>query len=55
MTSIVGIRDGHRIITTVTGRGGTAAINRQHHPDCPCLSHPPQPPRIARRRKPTRR
>jgi hypothetical protein len=54
MTSIVGIRDGHRIITTVTGRGGTATIDRQHHPDCPCLSHP-QPPRIARRRKSTRR
>ena len=55
MTRIVGIRDGHRIITTITGPPGRIRVDRQHHPDCPCLSHPPQPPRIARRRKPTHR
>lgn len=55
MISIVGIRDGHRIITTVTGTPGQLRISRQCHPDCPCPSHLPLSPRIARRRKPTRR
>lgn len=51
MPQITGIRDGHRIITTVTGPPGAATIDRRHHPDCPCRT---LPARIARRRKTTR-
>ncbi|MFF2100892.1 hypothetical protein [Streptomyces sp. NPDC058202] len=36
MTRIVGIRDGHRVITTVNGQPGALSISRQHHPNCPC-------------------
>jgi hypothetical protein len=53
MTTIVGIRDGHRVTITVTGQPGSASITRQHHPECPCHTAEPQPARITRRRKPT--
>lgn len=53
MTRITGIRDGHRIITTVTGPPGAITISRQHHPDCPCQATGPKPARVTRRRKPT--
>lgn len=36
MPRLVGIRDGHRVIITVTGRRGTMTVTRRHHPDCPC-------------------
>ncbi|MFE0207057.1 hypothetical protein [Streptomyces sp. NPDC058985] len=36
MTQIVGIRDGHRVITSITGKAGSMAVDRKHHPDCPC-------------------
>ncbi len=51
MTQITGIRDGHRIITTVTGPPGTMNVDRRHHPDCPCRT---QSARITRRHKTTR-
>jgi hypothetical protein len=54
-TSIDGIRHGHLIRTTVSGRPGQLAISRQHHPDCACQARDTQPARIARRRKPTNR
>lgn len=53
MTQIVGIRDGHRVITTVTGRPGEAVITRRHHPDCQCSKQPSL--RASRRRQPTAR
>jgi hypothetical protein len=43
MTQIVGIRDGHRVTTTVTGPAGSVTIDRQHHPDCPCRTTNPGP------------
>lgn len=46
MPQITGIRDGHRIITTVTGPPGSATITRACHPDCPCHT---QTARTARR------
>lgn len=55
MTSIVGIRHGHRVITTVSGQTGALAISRQHHPDCPCQTPDDRPARIVRRRKTTAR
>ena len=51
MPQIVGIRDGHRVITTVTGPPGAMKVARQHHPDCLCRA---QSARTARRRKTTR-
>lgn len=36
MPEITGIRDGHRVITTVTGQPGAINVDRQHHPHCPC-------------------
>ncbi len=58
MTQVVGIRDGHRYTITVTGRGGTASVDRAHRADCPCHTRPTPAPalsaRTARRRKPTR-
>ncbi|KOG33331.1 hypothetical protein [Streptomyces resistomycificus] len=52
-TSIDGIRNGHHVITTVSGQPGQLAISRQHHPNCPCQTRGNQSVRIARRRKPT--
>lgn len=40
MTQLAGIRDGHRIIITVTGPRGTMTVTRTHHPDCPCRTQP---------------
>ncbi|HSE05972.1 MAG TPA: hypothetical protein VLK35_17625 [Methylomirabilota bacterium] len=40
MPQLVGIRDGHRIITTVTGPRGNMTVTRRHHPDCPCRTQP---------------
>lgn len=56
MTQIVGIRDGHRYTITVTGRAGTATVDRAHRADCPCHAQPAAVPtgmsaRVARRRK----
>jgi hypothetical protein len=38
MPRITGIRDGHRIITTVTGPASAITIDREHHPECPCAT-----------------
>lgn len=59
MSQVVGIRDGHHYTITVTGRGGTATVDRAHRADCPCHPRPALvftglPARIVRRRKPTR-
>ena len=59
MSQIIGIRDGHRYTITVTGRAGTAVVDRAHRADCPCHTRPAPAPaigsaRVARRRKPTR-
>jgi hypothetical protein len=40
---IIGIRDGHRTITTVTRPAGVLTINREHHPDCPCTERTSMP------------
>lgn len=41
MPQLTGIRaDGHRIITTVTGRRGTMTVTRECHPDCPRCTQP---------------
>lgn len=38
MTQITGIRDGHRVIITVTRPNGVTRIVREHHPECPCYT-----------------
>lgn len=50
MTSIVGIRDGHRVTITVTGPAGAMRVDRQHHPNCPCQTRPQ--PSTSRQEKP---
>jgi len=55
MTSVVGIRHGHRVITTVSGPMGALTFSRQHHPDCTCRTRDDRPARAARRRKFTTR
>lgn len=59
MSQVVGIRDGHRYTITVTGRSGTAVVDRTHRADCPCHTRPAATStglsaRVARRRKPGR-
>lgn len=43
MPSITGIRDGHRIITTVTRHPDHMTVTRGHHPHCPCQPMAIQP------------
>jgi hypothetical protein len=38
--TLTGVRDGHRILITVTRTPGPATITREHHPECPCHPHP---------------
>jgi hypothetical protein len=42
--TLTGVRDGHRIITTVTRMDGIARITREHHPECPNHAHPEETP-----------